>query len=33
MAVLLVLDVADGGGSLPAGLEPGLLIGALFAVR
>lgn len=32
MAVLLVLDVADGGGSLLAGLEPGLLIGALFAV-
>lgn len=32
MAILLVLDVVDGGGPLLAGVGPGVMIGAMFAI-
>ncbi len=32
MVILLALDVADGGGSLLAGVDPSVAVGALFAI-
>lgn len=32
MALFIILDVLDGGGSLLAGAEPGVVVGAVFAV-